>query len=161
MNLYSTIAKNDLSYFIQQLNRKDYHDHYNQLLLDAISCDSCDIAEYLLQNGANIDARYRDGWRPLHFAIHYDYIKTAILLIKYGANVNRTDFNGWTPLHVAAKNGYIQITKILLQHNASFTILTYDDKSIFDIAKKHGHFKFINEIYLICEIWNCWFLSDE
>lgn len=59
---------------------------------------SKDVVGLLLSNGANVHAKDRHGYTPLHFAHSADI---AQLLIANGADVNAKDKSGDTPLHLA------------------------------------------------------------
>ena len=78
-----------------------------------------DIAELLLQNGAEINAADQNGDTALHFAIANDMIKMVKLLIKHGANVNVGDTDLQSPLHLSAKMGHKEITQILIRSGAN------------------------------------------
>ena len=55
-----------------------------------------DVVEYLVEKGANINAKNRDGKTPLHVA-NYD-AKISSYLIKNGADINAMDKLDCTPL---------------------------------------------------------------
>jgi ankyrin repeat protein len=87
------------------------------------------IAELLLQHGANVDIRGVDvgGWRgwkeqtPLHHAIgwHNDLTATTVqFLLKHGADVNSRQNDLSTPLHLAAAQGNFDVAQMLLKHGA-------------------------------------------
>jgi ankyrin repeat protein len=74
------------------------------------------VAEFLLANNADVDARGSISWTPLQKAAIYGHRAIAELLLKHGAEVNRRD---WTsPLHLAAQKGYTAVAEVLLDHNA-------------------------------------------
>ena len=56
------------------------------------------IAQYLLENGAQIEAQGNFGATPLHTAVEYGQTAVAKLLLENGANVNARDQMGRTPL---------------------------------------------------------------
>ncbi len=56
------------------------------------------IAQYLLENGAQIEAQGNFGATPLHTAVEYGHTMIAKLLLENGANVNARDQMGRTPL---------------------------------------------------------------
>ena len=66
----------------------------------AVLADQQEVAELLLENGADIIARAEDehGGTPLHWAAATGRRQLAELLVKAGADVNATDKNGYTPL---------------------------------------------------------------
>lgn len=72
------------------------------------------IAELLLKNGANVNAR--DDYRksPLHKATIQEEENAAEVLVKYGANINAKDKMGYTPLHIATNDGQSILDNVLL-----------------------------------------------
>ncbi len=55
-------------------------------------------AELLLQHGANINGRNRDGNTALHLAVFLGHAETAELLIKNGADINTKNGDGAAPI---------------------------------------------------------------
>ena len=55
-------------------------------------------AELLLQHGADVNGRNRDGNTALHLAVFLGHAETAELLIKNGADVNTKNGDGATPI---------------------------------------------------------------
>ena len=61
-----------------------------------------EIAELLIQNGADVNGRDRDGGTALHGAAFLGHVDTAELLVRKGADVNATNDKGETSLYVMA-----------------------------------------------------------
>ncbi len=61
--------------------------------------------EFLLLQGAKIDATDHDGWQPLHYAAwdHQEDGSTVKFLLEHGANANAPTYPGETPLLAAAQ----------------------------------------------------------
>lgn len=79
-----------------------------------------EVAEYLLENGADVNAQDKGGLIPLHNASSYGHLDIAALLIKYNTVVNATDKWGFTPLHEAAQKGRSQLCALLVSLNLQF-----------------------------------------
>ena len=65
----------------------------------AVLSNHREIAKYLIDKGANLNAKARDeyGGTPLHWAAALGRFETARLLIESGADVNAADNSGFTP----------------------------------------------------------------
>ena len=79
-----------------------------------------DIAEILIQGGANVDAATRLGdYTPLHLAGRQGNASFVHVLLEAGADVNATTTaGGSTALHFAAGPGSVEAVTALLQHGA-------------------------------------------
>ncbi|AFA40164.1 Ankyrin repeat protein [Pyrobaculum oguniense TE7] len=77
-----------------------------------------EVAELLLQHGADPDV-LDDYWRtPLHYAASVGCVPVAELLLRHGADPNEQDSYWHTPLHIAAEGGHAAIVELLLKHGA-------------------------------------------
>ena len=86
----------------------------------AILSDQQDVARFLIDQGANINAPAQDeyGGTPLHWAAVLGRVEMARQLIDAGANVNITSNDGATALHGAAFFCHNKIVKLLLDKGA-------------------------------------------
>jgi ankyrin repeat protein len=64
-----------------------------------------EIARLLLQNGAEVNAKERNGWTPLHWAAYRGHFDILHLLVENGADLEAKDIHGFRALHAA--NGCI------------------------------------------------------
>lgn len=60
-----------------------------------------EVGEFLIQKGADVNARNRDGGTPLHGAAFLGHADIAALLIQKGADVNAKNDKGESPLDVS------------------------------------------------------------
>ena len=63
----------------------------------AILQDQTQMVEFLIQQGADVNAKYRDGGTALHTAAFLGQYEVTELLVQKGANVNTKDEDGDTP----------------------------------------------------------------
>jgi ankyrin repeat protein len=64
--------------------------------------DEPELAELLIDRGADVSAKNDMGMTPLHIA---QYASIVEVLVRRGADVNARAQDGWTPLHVQAQEG--------------------------------------------------------
>ncbi|RKU08738.1 hypothetical protein C6502_14285 [Candidatus Poribacteria bacterium] len=64
--------------------------------------DATEIAKFLIEKGADVNAKSRDGSTPLHSAAFLGHTEIAELLIQKGAEVNPKNHRDETPLDVSA-----------------------------------------------------------
>jgi len=90
---------------------------------------SGNVAELLIANGANVnaktseDARWRQGWTPLHMAVSLNRRKeVAQLLIAKGADINAMNADGETPLDVVKWSGK-DMAELLIANGAAVSNL--------------------------------------
>lgn len=83
----------------ENVNCKDSEGRNSTALHLASGYNNIEVAEYLLQHGAQVNIPDKGGLIPLHNAASYGHLDVASLLIKYNTNVNATDRWGFTPLH--------------------------------------------------------------
>jgi ankyrin repeat protein len=89
-------------------------------LLHAAAYDGrADIAELLIQLGANVNCREANGRTPLHDAANNGHLAVIDLLIKNGADIEAKDNGGMTPLmwgKISRSGRKDQVVEMLLQH---------------------------------------------
>jgi ankyrin repeat protein len=116
-------------------------------LLVTVKKDHLPLAQYLVEQGAEVNAHNKWGYSALHF------VKSkamAEFLVSQGAEVNARENYGLTPLHDAVLEGYADIVEFLISRGADvnavedkgFTPLLmaveYKLPAIADILRRHG-----------------------
>ena len=66
--------------------------------------DDTKIAKFLIEKGADVNAKSRDGSTPLHSAAFLGHAEIAALLIQKGADVNPKNYRNETPLDASVVN---------------------------------------------------------
>jgi ankyrin repeat protein/Tfp pilus assembly protein PilF len=111
-------ALEDVMYFIEQkkvdVNTKNIDGV--SLLHMAAGHGMAEIAEVLISNGANVNAKMDNGFTPLFVAIN---VGVAKVLISAGADINAKNSVGSTPLFGAARIGMAEIAEVLISNGAN------------------------------------------
>ncbi|KAK3559943.1 hypothetical protein QTP86_029546 [Hemibagrus guttatus] len=119
---------------LQNVNCRDTQGRHSTPLHLAAGYNNLEVAEYLLQHGAEVNSQDKGGLIPLHNAASYGHVDVAALLIKYKACVNATDKWAFTPLHEAAQKGRTQLCALLLAHGADPTLCNQEGQSPLDLV---------------------------
>ncbi|KAK6126242.1 hypothetical protein DH2020_040014 [Rehmannia glutinosa] len=97
--------------------------------------------QFLLEKGANLEAKDEDGGTPLHDSCAGGYTEIAQLIINRANEPVRVkrmletvDVEGDTPLHHAARGEYGDVIKLLLAHGASPTMKNIYGKTPTELA---------------------------
>ncbi|XP_053367381.1 poly [ADP-ribose] polymerase tankyrase-2-like isoform X2 [Clarias gariepinus] len=116
------------------VNCRDTQGRHSTPLHLAAGYNNLEVAEYLLQHGAEVNSQDKGGLIPLHNAASYGHVDVAALLIKYDACVNATDKWAFTPLHEAAQKGRTQLCALLLAHGADPALRNQEGQSPLDLV---------------------------
>lgn len=81
-----------------------------------------EVCQFLIENGANLEAKSSIGRTPLHLCSikgHADIVK---LLVNNGADINCQDSDMYTPLHYASELGNKDCVQVLVEKGADLTV---------------------------------------
>ena len=118
----------------ENINCRDSAGRNSTPLHLAAGYNNLEVAEYLLEQGADVNAQDKGGLIPLHNASSYGHLDIAALLIKYQTIVNATDKWGFTPLHEAAQKGRTQLCALLLAHGADPCLKNQEGQTPLDLS---------------------------
>lgn len=96
------------------------------------------VAELLVQNNANIEARGNNGENALLLASCYGHHEIVRMLLERGMEVNAFDEQGNTSLMFAAYNNHSECIELLLEYGADVTMESEDDLCALDFAVRMG-----------------------
>lgn len=99
----------------------------------AMSSNFLDIFTVLV-NKSDINAKYMNGWTPLHMACRQQCVAAVKLILQTACDVNITDNTGKTALHIAACGRESSIVKELLEINCNVNICDNKGKTAFSYA---------------------------
>jgi ankyrin repeat protein len=98
-----------------------------------------DIAEWLLAQGADVNAKNNAGDRPLHDAAVNGQKDGAALLLANKAEINARNNKGQTPLYRAASIGRKDVVELLLACKADVNAKDKDGNTPLHEAAAGGH----------------------
>ncbi len=106
----------------------------------AVKDSSKEIAEKLLEKGADINARGGYGDTALHTAAREHNVVMAKFLFGKGAEANARNKQKETPLHYAADNGPLDLVKLLIENrDVNKNAKDLEGKTPMFRAAEHGH----------------------
>ena len=97
-----------------------------------------EVAELLLANKAEVDARDSGGETPLLWAAYKGQKDVVELLLANKASVKAKDRSGATPLHAAAQYGHTDVVELLLASNADVNATNYAGETPLHFAATAG-----------------------
>jgi len=93
----------------------------------AAMLNDADLAEVLLNHGAEPDIADDRGRTALHYAVFNDRCGIAEILISRGASLTAVDKLGHTPLCLSARDGYVEMSELLIKNGADTNFQNNDN----------------------------------
>lgn len=101
------------------INEKNAYDR-SVLHKAAYYSGSATLLENLIMQGADVNARDKGAWTPLHLAAKNGHVEALQILLENGANMHVKDIkHGWTPLHIAIVSKQYESAKFLIRAGSS------------------------------------------
>lgn len=99
-------------------------------------------ANVFLEAGADVNAKAKGGWTPLHMAarkvsLSEQDFEIINILLASEANVNAKSTTGWTPLHMVARHGHAESINALVDAGADVNALNDNGETPLDVAILH------------------------
>jgi len=89
----------------------------NSELLEAARKGDARRVRELLDRGADVNARDKRGFTPLHVAAVNDHVDVAKLLLEHGADIDARDKYGFTPLDLARETGHVGVARVIEEYS--------------------------------------------
>ena len=120
---------------LTQMQQKELN---NKFIAAAKNGDIKNVRE-LLANGADVDAKDKDGETALHWAACSGKVDIATFLIENGADVDAKSNYGKTALHWAAFFGHVDVAKILIENGVNVNVKNKNNDTAVEVAIRYGH----------------------
>ncbi|GFS92088.1 ankyrin-3 [Nephila pilipes] len=100
---------------------------------------SLEMTEYLVEKGANLDARCRNGHKPIHLAAAKGFVKIVEFYLDHNMSVNDLSINNLTLLHIAAECGNAKVAELLIKRSANINAFNINGEAPIHLASANGH----------------------
>jgi hypothetical protein len=114
-------------------------------LHEAASNYNVEIVRLLLQNGADVNAKSKGGYIPLHYAVidgRTDIFDILHLLVENGADLEAQSSNGGRALHSAAYHGHLPfIQELISTYHVDINARTNDGDTALTLARINNRIK--------------------
>lgn len=119
---------------------------------------------FLLEQGADVNARDKNGQAPLHNACCHGHYSVASKLIDAGAIVDLRDYKGWSPLAMALHRkvneekispSYMKVIELLIESGANPHLKSLSGKSCLSRVNNKEDRRMLRLRYILNEIRGC------
>lgn len=107
------------------------------LSVAAGKCDDPRVIRILLDNGADVTLRNKDGDTPLLVAAKFGKQKTVEMLLQAGAKIDEQN-QGYTALMIASRKGYRDLVHFLIEKHANLDLKNDAGKTALSLAREYG-----------------------
>lgn len=111
---------------------REDNERYNGISTNKNEDDDCKLAKIIIDNGADLNTKDRNGNTALHYCVYYRNYKLMELLIKEGVDVNIQDNNGNTTLQLSLMRGYINFSNFLVNNGADKSIKNFNGENFYN-----------------------------
>jgi ankyrin repeat protein len=131
-----SVVSNDLAVDTHDVHARDTLEWTK--LHSAAFYGKCELIVLLLDHGADINAKAKDGSTPLHLATKHSQSAAMKLLFARGGNLAAKDQEGNTPLHLAAELFTIDMLKVLVDMGAMVNARNHESWTPLHLAANRG-----------------------
>lgn len=124
------LNKNSNIIFLKKnINGKTYKIQSPSLLHIAVFYNNNQIISFLIEKGANVNAKSESGDTPLHCAAVLGNVDILKHLIDHGAEIEEPDQQGCTSLHIASRYGQLESVDELIKQGANINAINNKDRN--------------------------------
>ncbi len=106
-----------------------------------LSFDSRELVEYLIENGADIEARSDGGWTPLHSQAYGGHKDGVEVLLAHGADIEAKHAYDMTPLINSIRWDRIEVAELLIEKGANVDAANTLGRTPVIISATEGYFE--------------------
>ena len=124
MELLRFIEKNDLEGFKENLDMdsvEEVDEQKNTILHYCVDMDKYDFIDALLYNGADPNAKNKEGNTPLHIAAEKNYGKIMDLLLSFGGDLEIKNNHQRTAINLAIAVKANSVLKVIENSGADYS----------------------------------------
>eukprot|EP00026_Physarum_polycephalum_P002276 Phypoly_transcript_02282.p1 GENE.Phypoly_transcript_02282~~Phypoly_transcript_02282.p1 ORF type:complete len:904 (+),score=144.77 Phypoly_transcript_02282:302-2713(+) len=121
-------------------DQQEYESH----LINSTIHPATAICAKLIEAGADVNAKDKQGYTPLHMCAQNEFLEVAELLMQHGAHFFPTKAGNY-PIHLAAAGGSMKMLHFFLSHGEGH-VLTIPKSSVLGIAARHGRLEMVHEL---------------
>ena len=100
-------------------------------------------AKMLIEQGANINEKSKNGWTALMYACKNGHLEVTKMLLEQGANINEKSKRGWSALMFSCFNGHLEISKMLLEQGANINDKEENGNTVLMVTCQERHLKIV------------------
>jgi ankyrin repeat protein len=102
-----------------------------------------DVAQLLLEHGADAEARNKSETTPLILASQGGFVEVSRVLLERGADTEARDEYHWNPLEGAIFYGHVELAQVLLEHGADMKTQDNHKRTLLHFARGEEAARFL------------------
>ena len=112
----------------------------------AVCCGHQEVAQVLLECGANVHYTTTTGWTTMHFAAWAGQRSLIQLIQRYTGNLSALSNGGWSALHCAAWRGRTSAGDYLMNQGIHTDLYSRDMQTPLHLAAFQGHDEMVSSL---------------